>query len=292
MKKIISIFAAMAIMMSLIATSAYATADVTFTSKGVKTSYAAGATALVRVTISAPNGFEGFATTFTYDKTAFDYVSATASTDLKGTMVANGETKPGEVYCTFGTTSPLMPTGTEFDEELGEDVEKTYSYYVTYRFTVKAADVVTNGDYSFGLAEKGTGNLVSAGNVLVGEYSGCTLTVTGGIEPPTDPVLPVITTDPIASSPASATYKDAGGHDVFTQGIVGNIDASAADTAISKFKMVLTDTTASLDSSEFDFTADTAGITGHASLTFGINVLNVPADHVLSVKSITPVAAE
>ena len=179
MKKIISVIAALSLVTTVFASLAHAAADVTFTAAGVKPSYAVGANAVVRMTITSPNGFAGFKTTLSYDNDTFEFVRATKSADLDGTLV-DDTSNAGTVVHAFGSAKNQMPTKIVLDEETYEEVETACNYTITYIFKVK--ENAYNGDYKFAI-ESDPANLRNASNTIItGDTSGAiaTITVTGG----------------------------------------------------------------------------------------------------------------
>lgn len=270
MKKLISIFAAMTMLASLFVSTVSAASDGTFTASPVKASYAAGSRAVVKVNVTAPNGFAGFGIKLSYDKDAFKFSSATKTTDLDGSLVTNGDTA-GVVYTTFGTTKNLMPTGIVTDPETFEDVEKTFNYQINYIFDVADAATVKNGTYDFTI--ESDGDFINADRkVLTADFVSTSIEVTGGLDP-----------EPVVKDPTAEFDKDAATKyeydTVYNYGVGGTVTVPEGKSTTG----VTFDISNGTDTVKYDFDFGTSIA---ANTSFGLNIGNVPKDVTLTFSNL------
>jgi hypothetical protein len=219
---------------------------------------------MVKVTITAPNGFAGFKGMVEYDTNAFEYVATTKSGDMAGLITSSA--KDGVVSTVYASDVDHMPTKMEFDDELGEDVEKACTYYYQLRFTAKS-DIV-NGDYDFGFTFDAPNLANAAGETLTGEANeGAKITITGGKDP-----APSFTkaTAKVVESKNNKADKAEG--EAYTQGfkfeVIGN------DETVTAVPFTLT-----ADGTTKPYAGFTGlNITGATPVYFGLNVKEIPAD--------------
>ncbi len=267
MKKIISVFATIAMVATMFTSVVNAAADVTFAAAGAKNTYdiSSNKNVMVKVTIEAPAGFAGFKNIIDYDEEAFTYVSVSKSADLSALLEASD--KDGEVAFVYASGSDHMPTKMVFNEETFEDEEVACSYYYQIRFMAK--DTTENGEYDFTLTNDAPNLNNAAGNQLTGEVlSSAKITITGGVDP-----APSIVEAKIAANDSidGDKVEKEDGNTYFTKGLSATL--TPGTETVTKVIATLFNKAGKEGNEKAEWEGTYKGET---PITFFINVLNVP----------------